>query len=238
MKIPSHIAVIMDGNGRWAKMRNLPRTLGHKKGIERVEDLLKNAKEIGIKIVTLFAFSTENWLRPKQEIDMLFSYLKEFLVTKREKLNQEGVRVNFIGRRDRLDSNLLEEIRKVEELTQGNQDLILNIALDYGGRWDILEGAKRLAQDFSKKEISLQNIGEKEFSDYLALKGIPEPDLLIRTSGEMRISNFLLWQVAYTELYFTPCLWPDFNKEELIKAVDAYSRRERRFGSISSSRRD
>jgi len=234
MKVPYHVAVIMDGNGRWAKRRGLPRNLGHKKGIERIEEIIKCAKKLGIKILTLFAFSTENWSRPEKEVSFLFSYLKRFLKRKKEFLLQERIRVNFIGRRDRLDKELLEEMKNIEKLTRKNDALIINLAIDYGGRWDILNAAKRLWKEAKRKKINLEKIEEEDFKKYLALGEFPYPDLLIRTSGEKRISNFLLWQSAYTEFYFPEVLWPDFDKKELEKAVEEYKRRERRFGGLKS----
>ncbi len=234
MKVPYHVAIIMDGNGRWAKRRGLLRNLGHKKGIERIEEIAKHAKKLGIKILTLFAFSTENWSRPKKEVNFLFSYLKRFLKKKKEFLLQEKIRVNFIGRRDRLDKELLEEMENIERLTCKNDALIINLAIDYGGRWDILNAAKRLWREAKRKKINLEKIEEEDFKKYLALGEFPYPDLLIRTSGEKRISNFLLWQSAYTEFYFPEVLWPDFDKKELEKAVEEYKRRERRFGGLKS----
>jgi len=234
MKVPYHVAIIMDGNGRWAKKRGLPRNLGHKRGIERIEGVIKEAKKIGIKILTLFAFSTENWSRPKKEVNFLFSYLKRFLKKKKESLLQEKIRVNFIGRRDRLSKELLEEMKNIEKLTCKNDALIVNLAIDYGGRWDILNAAKRIWKEAKRKKINLEKIEEEEFGKYLALGEFPYPDILIRTSGEKRISNFLLWQSAYTEFYFPEVLWPDFDKKELEKAVEEYERRERRFGGLKS----
>jgi len=234
MKVPYHVAIIMDGNGRWAKRRGLPRNLGHKRGIERIEEVIKEAKKIGIKILTLFAFSTENWSRPKKEVNFLFSYLKRFLKKKKNSLLQEKIRVNFIGRRDRLDKELLEEMKNIEKLTRKNDALIINLAIDYGGRWDILNAAKRIWKEAKRKKINLEKIEEEDFRKYLALGELPYPDLLIRTSGEKRISNFLLWQSAYTEFYFPEVLWPDFDKKELEKAVEEYGRRERRFGGLKS----
>jgi len=234
MKVPYHVAIIMDGNGRWAKRRGLLRNLGHKKGIERIEEIAKHAKKLGIKILTLFAFSTENWSRPKKEVNFLFSYLKRFLKRKKNFLLQEKIRVNFIGRRDRLDKELLKEMENIEKLTCNNDVLIINLAIDYGGRWDILNATKRLWKEAKRKKINLEKIEEEDFKKYLALGEFPYPDLLIRTSGEKRISNFLLWQSAYTEFYFPEVLWPDFDKKELEKAVEEYKRRERRFGGLKS----
>lgn len=234
MKIPYHVAIIMDGNGRWAKKRGLPRNLGHKRGIERIEEIAKCAKKLGIKILTLFAFSTENWSRPKKEVNFLFSYLKRFLKRKKEFLLQEKIRVNFIGRRDRLDKELLKEMENIERLTCKNDALIINLAIDYGGRWDILNAAKKLWKEAKRKKINLEKVEEEDFKKYLSLGEFPYPDLLIRTSGEKRISNFLLWQCAYTEFYFPEVLWPDFDKKELEKAVEEYKKRERRFGGLKS----
>ena len=231
MKVPHHVAIIMDGNGRWAKKRKLPRTFGHQKGIERVKEVIREAKSLGIKILTLFAFSTENWSRPKQEVEFLFSYLRNFLRKEREKLVKDGIRLRVIGRRDRIDKVLLKEIGEVEEVTKNNSDLIVNIALDYGGRWEIVEAIRRLVRDVVEKRVEVTQIDEKLWREYLYLN-VSDPDLLIRTSGEMRISNFLLWQLAYTELYFPEVLWPDFDEEEFRKAIEEYGRRERRFGKV------
>ncbi len=192
MNIPEHIAVIMDGNGRWAKKRHLPRTFGHKKGIDRVEQLIDDARDMGIKIVTLFAFSTENWSRPKREIQLLFSYLKKFIIKKKETLNKKSIRVNFIGRRDRIEKSLLKEMEKLEDLTENNHSFILNIALDYGGRWDILNAAGKLARDVLDKKVSLNGIEEKDFSRYLFLNDMPYPEsqeLVIFSSGSLLTLN-------------------------------------------------
>lgn len=224
----------MDGNGRWAKIRGLSRTFGHKRGLERAEEVVKNAKEMGVKILTLFAFSTENWSRPKKEVEMLFSYLKDFLSKNKNKFNKNRIRINFIGRRDRLDSSLIKLMKEVEEFTRYNTDFVLNLAIDYGGRWDILNAVQNLIKDILTQHKTLQDIDEDILKKYLSLSEFSNPDLLIRTSGELRISNFLLWDIAYSELYFTPCLWPDFTKEELKKAIDEYARRERRFGKVTS----
>lgn len=231
MKVPQHVAIIMDGNGRWAKKKKLPRTFGHQKGIERVKGVIREAKSLGIKILTLFAFSTENWSRPKQEVEFLFSYLRNFLRKEREKLVKDGIRLRVIGRRDRIGKVLLKEIDEVEEVTKNNSDLIVNIALDYGGRWEIVEAIRRLVRDVVEKRVEVTQIDEKLWREYLYLN-VSDPDLLIRTSGEMRISNFLLWQLAYTELYFPEVLWPDFDEEEFRKAIEEYGRRERRFGKV------
>lgn len=223
----------MDGNGRWAKQRGLSRILGHKKGAQRVKEIIRAAKEMGVKALTLFAFSTENWNRPRKEVKMIFSYFGSFLDANKNMLIKEKIRFNVIGRKDRLGQKLLERIEKVQTITKSNKDLILNIALDYGGRWDILRAAKKMANDVIAKRVSLSDIDETSFANYLCLSQSPEPDLLIRTSGELRISNFLLWQLAYGEFYFTDIFWPDFNKEALRRAIEEYSTRKRRFGRVS-----
>lgn len=231
-KVPVHIAIIMDGNGRWAKKRGLPRTAGHKKGIERIEEIVDKSRILGVKILTLFAFSTENWNRPKDEVEMLFSYLEDFLKREGERIIDEGVRINFVGRRDRIKKDLLKEMERIEVTSKDKDSFILNIALDYGGRWDITYAAKRLVCAVVEGEVKISDIDENIFSRYLCLSDQPPPDLLIRTAGEQRISNFLLWQTAYTEFYFPDIYWPDFNGEELEKAIAEYARRERRFGKI------
>ncbi|MDD5194801.1 MAG: isoprenyl transferase [Candidatus Omnitrophica bacterium] len=232
MKIPNHIAVIMDGNGRWAKQRGLPRTAGHKEGVERVKKTVSAAKKLGVKMLTIFAFSTENWNRPRQEVDLLFSYLEIFLSTYKKELMKENIRLKVIGRRDRITPRIIEKIEELEGVTSQNSSFIFTIALDYGGRWDIVEAAKKIIGACTDKKISLQEVNEDLFGKYLALGNLPEPDLLIRTSGEKRISNFLLWNLAYSEFYFPEIHWPDFNEEELRKAIEIYSERERRFGAV------
>ena len=228
--IPKHVAIIMDGNGRWAKKRGLPRSLGHKRGVNRIKDVLKEAKKAGVGILTLFAFSTENWNRPKSEIKLIFYYMKEHLKRDRDMLLGEGVRLRFFGRRDRLSKGLRDEMAKVEHATKECGTLTLNIALDYGGRWDITNAAKRIIREVLRDKMSVQDINEGNFGKYVSLSDIPEPDLLIRTSGELRISNFLIWQLAYAELYFTKVLWPDFTGKVFMEAIDDYSKRKRRFG--------
>jgi undecaprenyl diphosphate synthase len=233
MDIPAHIAIIMDGNGRWANERRLPRIAGHHEGVKRVKEIVRAAKELGVKSLTLFAFSTENWARPKNEIEVLFSYLKDFLHTYKDELMRQNIRFKVIGRRDRIDKNIIVQIEDLERLTKDNNSLILNIALDYGGRWDILQAVKQLALDCKNQLIPPEQISEESFKKYLSLSGQPELELLVRTSGEERISNFLLWDLAYSELYFAPVYWPDFNGEELKKAIEKYSQRQRRFGKIN-----
>lgn len=232
MNIPKHIAIIMDGNGRWAKEKNLPRPLGHREGSKRIKEIIKEAKKLGVKIVTVFAFSTENWNRPKEEINLLFSYLEDFLKNYKEELMREEIKLNIIGRRDRLGKKVVLKIEEVENATRDNGSFVFNIALDYGGKWDIALAAKKVVMDYKNGKISENEINEDTFAAYLALDGMPDPELLIRTSGEERISNFLLWNLAYTELYFPKIYWPDFDKNELLKAIEIYSSRNRRFGQI------
>ncbi len=225
-RIPQHIAIIMDGNGRWAKRRGLPRMAGHRRGIERLREIVPAAKDYGVKILTLFAFSTENWNRPKGEIEGLFKTLERHLKDEVEELQKNNVRLHPIGRLEGLPSSLQRELSRVERITEDNKGIILNLALNYGGRSDIVDAVKKMIAQGPK------GIDEKTLSQYLSTSGQPDPDLLIRTSGEMRISNFLLWQLAYSELWITPILWPDFKKENLLEAILDYQKRERRFGRI------
>lgn len=226
LKLPSHVAIIMDGNGRWARRRGLPRVMGHYRGAEVAEDIVEFARELGIKHLTLYAFSTENWNRPKEEVDTLFKLLEEYLRAKKRKLYELNIRVKFIGRRDRIPRNLIRLMEEIEEESKNFNGLNLNLAVDYGGRDEILRAVKKLLREDPKV------INEETFSQYLDLACSPDPDLLIRTGGEQRVSNFLLWSIAYTEFYFTPTLWPDFTREEFIKAIEEYSRRKRKFGRV------
>ncbi|MCG2676884.1 isoprenyl transferase [bacterium] len=225
-RIPKHVAIIMDGNGRWAKKRGLPRMAGHRKGINRLREIIPAAKNYGIKFLTLFAFSTENWNRPEGEIKGLFKTLEKYLKDEVAELQKNNTRLHPIGRLEKLPSPLREELFRVERITKNNKGIILNLALNYGGRSDIVNAVKKIIANQPKK------IDEETFSKYLYTSGQPDPDLLIRTSGEMRISNFLLWQLAYSELWITPILWPDFKKEDLLQAILDYQKRERRFGRI------
>ncbi len=225
-RIPEHVAIIMDGNGRWAKRRSLPRMAGHRKGIERLREIVPAAKDYGVKILTLFAFSTENWNRPKREIRGLFEALERYLKDEIEELQKNNTRLYPIGRLERLPPSLQRELSRVERVTKNNKGIILNLALNYGGRSDIVDAVRKMIAHRPKK------IDEETFSKYLSTSGQPDPDLLIRTSGEMRISNFLLWQLAYSELWITPILWPDFKREDLLQAILDYQKRERRFGRI------
>lgn len=230
--IPEHVAVIMDGNGRWAKEKGLSRTKGHKQGSKRVKEVVKEAKKRGIKVLTIFAFSTENWNRPKREINYLFSYLNDFLTNYKAELITEAIKLKIIGRRDRLEKKVLNKIKEVETATLDSDKFFLNIAIDYGGRWDIVNATRKIIQQFT--ENSLKEINEKVFDNYLSLSEFNDPDILVRTSGEKRISNFLLWQTAYTEFYFPEVLWPDFSKEWVGKVIQEYSRRVRKFGKINA----
>lgn len=232
MKVPQHIAVIMDGNGRWAKKKGLPRTAGHRRGVDRIKEIVSEAKKLGVCALTIFAFSTENWNRPKKEIDFLFSYFGKFLSDYKAELIKKDIHFRVIGRKTKLSKAILDKIKALEDATKDNKSFFFNVAVDYGGRWDITQAAKKLASDCLDKKIANTDIDEKSFERYLALGDSIEPDFLIRTSGEQRISNFLLWNLAYSELYFTKTFWPDFGKEELKKAVSAYSKRQRRYGEI------
>ncbi|HIP42591.1 MAG TPA: di-trans,poly-cis-decaprenylcistransferase [Aquifex aeolicus] len=226
LKIPEHVAIIMDGNGRWAKSRGLPRIVGHYKGAEVAEDIVEYAVELGIKHMTLFTFSTENWNRPREEVNALFELLRQYLISKKRKLYELGIRVRFIGRKDRINKHLLSLMKEIEEESKENKNLVLNLAIDYGGRDDIVRAINKIIKEQPNK------IDEETFSQYLDLSCSPDPDLLIRTAGEKRISNFLLWNLAYTELYFTDTLWPDFSREDFLKALEDFSRRKRKFGRV------
>ena len=225
-----HLAIIMDGNGRWAKKRGLPRSAGHKKGAETVKDIVRAAGDMGIKYLTLYAFSTENWQRNPEEVKGLMGLLREYLKSELKEIQENGVRIMFIGERQMLDADIAEQMSKIEKDTSGNDKMTLCIALSYGSRQEIVAAVQKIALLAKKGDISTNDIDIKMFSDMLYTKDIPDPDLLIRTSGEQRISNYLLWQIAYSELFFTPTLWPDFSKEELAGIVDNFNRRERRYG--------
>jgi len=222
----------MDGNGRWAKERGLPRFEGHREGMERVREVIRQAQRLGVKVITLFAFSTENWDRPRSETNFLFSSLERFIDNYLKELQENDIRLQMIGRRDRIDKKVMRKIEEAEKSTKENKSFLINVALDYGGRWDIIEGVKKALRDCKSGLISEDSIDEDSFSRFLALANIPDPDLLIRTSGEQRISNFLLWNLAYAELYFPEVFWPQFNGSELEKAINTYSQRERRFGGV------
>ncbi len=228
--MPSHVAVIMDGNGRWAKKRFLPRVAGHVKGVELVREMVRACLERGIQYLTLFAFSSENWRRPQEEVSLLMQLFVKALEQEVEKLDRNGVRLRVVGDLARFEPRLQALIREAEATTQNNTRLDLTIAANYGGRWDIMQAMNRLLADRAPgKEV----IEEGDLDPYLSMNYAPEPDLFIRTGGEQRISNFLLWQLAYTELYFTDTLWPDFDTAEFDKAIASYQQRERRFGRTS-----
>lgn len=232
LKIPNHIAIIMDGNGRWAKKRMMPRNYGHKQGSKIVEEICREAYNIGVKYVTVYAFSTENWTRPQSEIDTLMKLLRDFLSECLNKSKKNNMRVHVIGDITRLEQSLQETIVKLEEVSSSNTGLCFQVALNYGGQDEILRATRKIAQDVKDGKLSIEDINTEVYENYLDTKGIPAPDLLIRTSGEQRLSNFLLWQLAYTEFYFPDVLWPDFNKAELIKAIEFYNGRERRYGGV------
>ena len=228
--VPVHVAVIMDGNGRWAKGRGLPRVAGHRKGVERVRDMVTACAEKGVKYLTLFAFSSENWRRPVQEVQLLKELFLSALDNEIRKLHKNNVRFRVIGDTERFGEKITTRIRQSETLTQNNTALTLTIAANYGGRWDIAQACAELARRAVRGEVDPDTITEKSLEPFLSLAGVPEPDLFIRTGGEQRISNFLLWQLAYTEMYFTPVLWPDFDRAQFEQALVSYAGRQRRFG--------
>lgn len=228
--IPQHVAIIMDGNGRWAKLRHLPRIAGHRAGADSVRQVIETAREMGVKVLTLYTFSTENWKRPKNEIEALFGLLEQYLDKEEASLNKNNIRFSVIGDIDGLPESARSKIRSVMASTSGNTSLTLNLALNYGSRLEILRAVKGIARDAVAGKVDPKDIDERTFSTYLYTSALPDPDLVIRTSGECRVSNFLLWQIAYSELYITKKLWPDFRKNDFKKAVAEYQKRERRFG--------
>lgn len=231
-RVPKHIAIIMDGNGRWAKSKFLPRTAGHKAGVETIRTVLRECKKLNVKYVTLYAFSTENWKRPKLEVDTLMNLLSTYLKNEVASLHKENVKLTAIGDIDNLPSKCVIELNKAIELTKNNTGCNLNLALNYGGRVDIKNALVDIINDVKVGKINLDEIDENTISNHLSTKCIPDPDLVIRTSGEERLSNFLLWEVAYAEFYFTNVHWPDFDEKELQKAIFTYQNRDRRFGGI------
>ncbi len=230
-KIPTHVAIIMDGNGRWAAARGWPRLAGHRAGTENLRRVIRACVDFNVKYLTIYAFSTENWGRPQEEVEGLMNILEDVIDKELEELNQEGVQLHHIGRLDRLNPRLQEKVLRSIEVTKNNDRLVLSIAWNYGGRDEIICAFKRMMKDGVKPE----EIDEELVNSYLFTTGIPDPDLIVRTSGEMRTSNFLIWQAAYAEWYVTPTLWPDFNREEFYKALVSYSARDRRFGRLSES---
>lgn len=230
--VPEHIAIVMDGNGRWAEQRKRPRNMGHQAGVKALKKVVEHCARAGIRTLTVFAFSSENWGRPKPEVSRLMELFMRALDKEVKQLHENGIRVRFIGDRQAFKPELQLRMRQAVELTAGNDGLTLNVAVNYGGRWDIVQAARQLAGAARSGQLDPAAIDEQRFAEALATSGQRDPDLLIRTGGEMRISNFLLWQCAYTELYFTPVLWPDFDAAELDRAIAAYQSRERRFGRI------
>jgi undecaprenyl diphosphate synthase len=233
-RIPGHVAIVMDGNGRWAQQRGLPRTEGHGAGEEALWDTVQGAVQVGLPWLTVFAFSTENWRRPPQEVRYLMNFNRGLLRRRRDELHRMNVRIRFIGRRNwRVPRSVLKEIREAEALTAGNRGTTLSIAFNYGGRAEIVDAVKELARDVRDGTLRPESIDEEKIVERLYTPDMPPPDLLIRTSGEQRISNFLLWEVAYSELWFTPVFWPDFNREHLFEAIRDFQKRSRRFGGLA-----
>jgi undecaprenyl diphosphate synthase len=232
-KLPQHVAIVMDGNGRWAENRALPRLEGHRAGIKAVKEVVKCCLAQNISILSLFAFSSENWARPNAEVEFLMELFLQALENEISELHEQGVCLRFTGSREKLSLSLRQKMEDALSITAKNQRLLLNIAVNYSGRWEILTAARKLISNVVKGDIDFKEIDESVFAQYLDTAGIPDPDLFIRTSGEQRISNFFLWQLAYTELYFSPLYWPDFNAKEFNIALEAYCARERRFGQTS-----
>jgi len=236
--IPKHVAIIMDGNGRWAIQRGLARTVGHREGINRIKEIIKAADDLGVRVLTFFAFSAENWSRPKREVDMLMRSLNNFLERQIRELDKNNIKFRCIGRSEPIPGYLQAKIKEAEGKTKDNTGLIVVLALNYGGRQEILDAVKQFSLEFKEGMTNFENLTVENFSNYFYTKGLPDPDLLIRTSGEMRISNFLLWQLSYAELYFPKKYWPEFRREDLEKAIKVYQRRERRFGGIDAKKKD
>jgi len=230
--LPAHVAIIMDGNGRWAKQRHLPRVEGHRHGVESVRAVVRAAGEVGVKYLTLYAFSVENWNRPKDEVDTLMKYLARFLKSEIAELNRNNVRLDVIGQIYRLPEFVQEQLKKTREALAKNNGLTLILALSYGGRTEIVEAVRAIAGKVKQGKIEAAEINEEVFAEHLYTRHLPDPDLLIRTSGEMRVSNFLLWQISYAELVVTPTLWPEFRRPQFFEALEEYTRRHRRFGAV------
>jgi undecaprenyl diphosphate synthase len=230
--LPSHIAIIMDGNGRWARKRGLPRVAGHRAGIGAVREVVEGSAELGIPVLTLYAFSVENWKRPRAEVSTLMGLLKEYLNKELESIHKNNIRFRTIGRVEELDATVRTELEKGIDRTRNNTGMVFNVALNYGGRAEIVDAVNRLLSNGGKEAAANGGISENDFAKYLYTAGQPDPDLLIRTSGELRISNFLLWQIAYAEIWVTDTLWPDFEKRHLYEAIIAFQKRERRYGGL------
>ena len=233
-RLPRHIAIIMDGNGRWAKERNLPRIRGHEEGIKSVKEVVETCARLGIKYLTLYAFSKENWKRPKSEVNALWKLLENYLKNEDKILVKNNLSLKMIGQLESLPKSVQEELKRVMNLTKNNDRMYIILALNYGGRTEIIDAVKKLFNEI-EKGFNVKNLNESLFSQFLYTYDFPDPDLVIRTSGEMRISNFLLWQIAYSEIWITPVLWPDFRKKNLLEAILDYQKRERRFGGLSPS---
>lgn len=232
MNVPNHIAIILDGNGRWAKAKGMPRSYGYVKGCANLETVCDYMKELGVKYVTVYAFSTENWKRSKDEVDGLMKLFRSYLKKCIKLADKNKMRVRVIGEVSAFDQDIQESIARLEQYSQKYDEIYFQIALNYGSRDEIIRGIRKLAQDAADGKVKPEEIDEHVFDNYLDTAGIPDPDLMIRTSGELRLSNFLLWQMAYTEFYFTDVAWPDFNKAELIKAIEKYNQRDRRYGGV------
>ncbi len=236
LKIPNHVAIILDGNGRWAKAKGLPRNMGHIEGAKTVEQICEDAYNLGINYLTVYAFSTENWNRPQDEVSALMKLLRNYMKNSIARSNKNNMKVRVIGDKTRLDDDIRKSIEELEEATKNNTGLHFQIAINYGGRDEIVRAVKKTVNKVTKDGLGADEITEEMFNGMLDTGDMPDPDLLIRTCNELRISNFLLWQLAYTEFYFTPVPWPDFNKEELIKAIEAYNGRDRRFGLVTEDK--
>jgi undecaprenyl diphosphate synthase len=232
-EIPGHIAIVMDGNGRWAKKRKRPRTMGHQAGLKALRAVIEHCVQLGVDTLTVFAFSSENWNRPAGEISRLMEIFLRALDKEANELHENGICLRFIGDKTAFKSNIQTKMSAAETLTRDNTRMVVNIAVNYGGRWDITQAARKLAGAIAQGDLSADDIDESKFANFLALSNSTDPDLFIRTGGEMRVSNFLLWQSAYTEFYFTPVLWPDFDDHTIDEAITAYQSRERRFGRTS-----
>ncbi|HMS63618.1 MAG TPA: isoprenyl transferase [Ignavibacteria bacterium] len=232
-EIPNHIAIIMDGNGRWAKSKNLTRVFGHNEGVNSARDIVEASGQLGVKYLTLYTFSTENWKRPRTEVTLLMKLLIRSIRNETDRLNQNDVKLIATGNLDNLPDKVLKELEEAVDSTKNNKLMTLNLALSYSGRWDILNAVKNIIQEQNESKFDLESLNEKEFSRFLVTKDIPDPDLLIRTGGEFRISNFLLWQIAYSEIYIDKNYWPDFKRTQFYNAISEYQKRERRFGLTS-----
>lgn len=232
MNVPEHIAIILDGNGRWAKKRHLPRNVGHLQGSRVLEKICDDAIEVGLKYLTVYVFSTENWSRPESEVQGLMKILRDYLKTCIKRATKKNMKVRILGKTDGLDEDIINSIRELEESSKDNTGLVFQIALNYGGRDEMVRAMQRMTKDIIDKGITPESIDETMFSSYLDTAGSPDPDLILRTSGEKRLSNFLLWQCAYSEMDFPEILWPDFNKKRLIEAIERYNCRDRRFGGV------